>query len=85
MSLRDRWSKLMSSGPPLRLDENEPVEIATVALAIGPTMVNRLRERQFDAHGHEAFNIVTKVDSDYRIVVPRRQADDALHALDELL
>ena len=47
-------------------------------------LVAGLRERGIEAHGAEYFNIVTNVASDYRIVVPRRQAAEAMSVIEDL-
>jgi hypothetical protein len=44
-----------------------------------------LREAGFDASGAETFNIATDVLSDYRILVPRREAAEATARLQGLL
>ena len=46
-------------------------------IASGPMTVASLRDSGFDATGAETFNIATDVLSDYRILVPRRQAAEA--------
>jgi hypothetical protein len=47
--------------------------------------VASLRDSGFEATGAESFNIVTDVLSDYRILVPRRQATEATARLQVLL
>jgi hypothetical protein len=83
MSLRESLFRLLNRGTP-NVDENEAVEIAVVPLVRGPMLVTLLRDRGFDATGLEAVSIVTKAGGDYRIFVPRREADAATAALDEL-
>lgn len=84
MSWRDRLSTLFVSNP-IPEDPDEPVEIGVVPIGKGPIAVTRLREAGFDAGGHDAFNIVTNVSSGFRILVPRRQSEQAVLLLDEFL
>lgn len=84
MSWRERLSTLFLSGP-IAEDPDEPVEIGVLPLAKGPVAVTLLMEAGFDAGGHDAFNIVTGVASGFRILVPRRQSEQAARFLDELL
>jgi len=66
-------------------DPDEPVEIALVPISAGPMAVAALRSEGFDAAGNETFNIATNVLSDYRIVVPRRDAERAAARLQTIL
>ena len=66
-------------------DPDALVEIALVPIASGPMTVASLCEFGFEATGAESFNIVTDVLSDYRILVPRRQAVGATAKLQDLL
>lgn len=84
MSWRDRLSTLFVSRP-IPEDPDEPIEIGVVPIAKGPLAVTHLRAVGFEAGGHDAFNIVTNVASGYRILVPRRQSDEAVAALDSWL
>ena len=84
MSWRERLSTLFVSNP-IPEDPDEPVEIGVVPIAKGPVAVTLLIEAGFDAGGHDAFNIVTGVSSGFRILVPRRQSEEAARVLDELL
>ena len=54
-------------------------------IAKGPVAVTLQIEVGFDAVGHDAFNIVTNVSSGFRILVPRRQSEQATRFLDEVL
>jgi hypothetical protein len=47
--------------------------------------VATLRSEGFDATGNETFNIATNVLSDYRILVPRREAERASARLQTIL
>ncbi len=82
MAFRDRIGRLLSRGAPPS-DPDELIEVAVVRLGQGPMTVAGLRERGIDAHGADYFNIVTNVASDYRILVPRRQAAEAKALIDE--
>jgi hypothetical protein len=84
MTIRQTIEKLLTRGSAPE-DQEEPVEIALVPIGTGPMTVASLRESGFDATGAETFNIVTNVLSDYRILVPRRQAADATAKLQDLL
>lgn len=84
MSWRERLGTLFVSNP-IPENPDEPVEIGVVPIAKGPVAVTLLIEAGFDAGGHDAFNIVTNVSSGFRILVPRRQSEQAARFLDELL
>jgi hypothetical protein len=84
VSIRESMYKLLSRGakPP---DPDEPVEVALVHIGAGPMTVATLRSEGFDATGNETFNIATNVLSDYRILVPRREAERASARLQAIL
>lgn len=84
MSIRDVVYRLLNRGHEVA-DPDEPVEIALVPISAGPMAVATLRGEGFDATGNETFNIATNVLSDYRIVVPRREAERATARLPEIL
>jgi hypothetical protein len=84
MSWRDRLRTLFVSGE-IAEDPDEPVEIGVVPIARGPLAVAHLQEAGFEAGGHDAFNIVSNVASGYRILVPRRQSEDAVKVLGDWL
>jgi hypothetical protein len=84
MSWRDRLSTLFFSTP-IPEDPDEHVEIGVVPIAQGPILVTQLCEAGFDAAGHDSFDRLTRMANRYRILVPRRQADEATHHLEELL
>ena len=84
MNWRDRLSTLFLSNP-IPEDPDEPVEIGVLSIANGPLAVTQLREAGFQAGGHEAFNIVTNVASGFRVLVPRRESEQAARFLDDLL
>ncbi|CAB4873810.1 unannotated protein [freshwater metagenome] len=75
MGVLQRFYAMLSRGEPA--DPDELVEVALVRIASGPMTVARLCSEGFHAVGNETFNIVTNVCSDYRILVPRREADGA--------
>lgn len=83
MALRDVPNRWFGRGaaPPCEQGERL-VEIAVVALHRGPMLVQEFIEAGFDATGTEAFNIVTKVRSDFSISVPSSQSDAALAFLE---
>ena len=66
-------------------DPDEPVELIVVRGTSGPMTVARLREDGFDASGHDEFNVATKLSSDYRILVPRRELEAANERLKQIL
>ena len=84
MTIRQTIEKLLTRGSAPE-DPDAPVEIALVPIASGPMTVASLRDLGFEATGAETFNIATDVLSDYRILVPRRQAADASARLQDLL
>ncbi len=83
MTIRDTIVRLLSRGE-VATDPDEMVEITTVSLPQGPMIVTAMRDRQIQAQGIEYFNIATSTNSDYRILVPRRQAAEALSVLEGL-
>jgi hypothetical protein len=84
MTIRQTIERLLSRGS-FPEDPDQQIEIGLVPLGTGPMTVASLREAGFDASGAETFNIATDVLSDYRILVPRRQAVDAAACLQNLL
>jgi hypothetical protein len=84
MGIRQAIERLLNRGS-FPENPDEPVEIGLVPLATGPMTVASLREAGFDASGAETFNIATDVLSDYRILVPRREAGEATTRLQGLL
>ncbi len=84
MTIRDKVLKLLNRGDE-SADPDEPVEVALVPIGAGPMAVATLRREGFDATGNETFNIVSNVLSDYRILVPRREAERATARLQEIL
>lgn len=84
MSFRDVVYRLLDRGRD-DADPDEPVEIALVPVSAGPMAVATLRNEGFDASGNETFNIATNVLSDYRIMVPRREAERATARLPQIL
>jgi hypothetical protein len=84
MGVRDALFKLLNrGGQPANPDE--PIEVALVPIGSGPMAVATLRGEGFDATGNETFNIATNVLSDYRILVPRREAERATARLQAIL
>ena len=84
MTIRQAIQRLLERGS-FPEDPDEPVEIGLVPLGTGPMTIASLREAGFDATGAETFNIATDVLSDYRILVPRREAVEASAWLQRLL
>ena len=84
MSIRDAVYKILNRGGGSQ-DPDEPVEIAVVPIGAGPMTVATLRSEGFEASGSETFSIVTDVLSDYRILVPRREAERATARLQAIL
>ena len=84
MSVRDFVFRLLSRGDS-SANPDEPVEVALVPIASGPMAVATLRSEGFDATGNETFNIASNVLSDFRILVPRREAERATARLQTLL
>ncbi len=84
MSIRDAVYKLLNRGGGSQ-DPDEPIEIALVSVSAGPMTVATLRNEGFEASGNETFNIATNVLSDYRVLVPRREAEQATARLQSIL
>ena len=84
MSIRDVVYRFLNRGHAVA-DPDEPVEIALVPVSAGPMAVATLRSEGFDASGNETFNIATNVLSDYRILVPRCEAERATARLPSIL
>jgi hypothetical protein len=84
MTIRQRIENLLTRGS-VPDDPDALVEIALVRIGAGPMTVASLCEAGFEATGAESFNIVTDVLSDYRILVPRRQAAEATARLQDFL
>ena len=82
MTVREEVYRWLGRGTAVE-DPEEPVEIAIIPLAAGPMTVESLCERGFHASGAPTFNIITDVASDYRILVPRKEAVAATKCLDE--
>lgn len=83
MAIREALGRLLSRGE-VSQNPRELVEIAIVPLALGPISVETLRIAGFEASGAPTYNIATEVASDYRVLVPRRQAAAATRHLDEI-
>jgi hypothetical protein len=84
MTIRQTIERLLTRGS-VPEDPDALVEIALVPIGTGPMTVTSLCDSGFEATGAESFNIVTDVLSDYRILVPRRQAVEATARLQDLL
>jgi hypothetical protein len=84
MTIREAIVRLLSRGDPPD-DAEHLVEIAVVPLGSGPMTVESLCRAGFAASGAPTFNVITRVASDYRILVPRREAAAATARLDDLL
>jgi hypothetical protein len=84
MTIRQSIERLLNRRG-LPKDPDEYIEIGLVPLGSGPMTVETLRAEGFDATGDQTYNIVTEVGSDFRILVPRRQAAAATARLDDLL
>ena len=84
MGIRQAIERLLNRGS-FPENPDERVEIGLVPLPTGPMTVASLREEGFDASGAETFNVATDVLSDYRILVPRREAVEATARLQGLL
>jgi hypothetical protein len=83
VSLRTKFFEWLSRGDPG--DPNELVEVARVRIGRGPLTVEELCSAGFHATGDETFNIVTNTSSDYRVLVPRVEADRAMEHLKGIL
>jgi hypothetical protein len=81
MTVRDAVNRWLSRGSAVD-DPDEQVEIAITPLATGPMTIESLCDEGFHATGAPTFNIVTDVASDFRILVPRKEAVAAQKCLD---
>lgn len=80
MKIIERLAGLLGRGA-ADPDPDAFVEVARLPLHLGPMTLDRLRDEGFTAMGEEVFNVVTRSTTDYRILVPRHEADAALAAL----
>ena len=83
MNIREVIGRLLSRGD-VAQDPDELIEIAVVPLATGPMSIETLRAEGFSATGAPTYNVGTGVASDYRVLVPRREAPDAMTRLEQL-
>jgi hypothetical protein len=84
VTIRAALRRLLSGREPER-DPDEFVELVVVPLSKGPLVVSALQAAGIAARGDEAFSVVTDVRSDFRILVPRSQVEDANAILDDAL
>ena len=59
--------------------------MALVPIGSGPMTVATLCGEGFHATGSETFNVATNLLSDYRILVPRREAEQVTARLQKIL
>lgn len=83
VSIRETIERLLSRGD-AQQDPDELIELAVVPLATGPMIVDALRADGLNAGGAPTYNVATGVASDYRVLVPRRQAEEAARRLERL-
>jgi hypothetical protein len=83
MTMREALNRWLGRGS-VAESPDQLVEIAIIPLAAGPLSVELLSAAGFHASGAPTFNVVTNVASDYRILVPRREAAAAIKRLDEI-
>jgi hypothetical protein len=81
VSIRERIFRLLDRGG-VEVDPDEFVEFAVVHVGAGPLLVERLRGAGIEAEGHDTFNPVTQVLSDYSIRVRRRDLTAAAQVYD---
>lgn len=83
VSIRETIERILSRGD-AQQDPDELIELAVVPLATGPMIVEALRADGFNAGGAPTYNVATGVASDFRVLVPRREVDDATRRLEQL-
>jgi hypothetical protein len=82
VTVRDFFRRLLDRGGD-NADPNELVELVVLKLPSGPMVLSALQTAGIDAVGDEAFDIVTRMGTDYRILVPRNQLAAANAILDD--
>ena len=84
MTIRDSINRLLGGDDATPENPDELIEIAVVPIGAGPMKVSMRCDAGFEASGAPTFNLVTDVASDFRILVPRREAAAATERLDEI-
>jgi hypothetical protein len=77
MGLRARFFRTLMRGTPPTLDPDEFVELAALPLFDATLLTERLRGHGVDASCVESYNVVSRVLSDGRVLVRRRQLAEA--------
>ena len=81
MGLRRWFLGMLTRGTPPTLDPDEFVEFATLPLFDATLLTEKLRDHGLDASCVESFNVATRTNANGRILVPRRQLDEAQHVV----
>jgi hypothetical protein len=84
MGLRGWIYRLLDRGEVPQPDGDTIVEVADVPLWQGPLLLSGLKEDGIEATGIEAFDIVTKTRSRYRILVRHVDAVAAVDSVNRL-
>jgi hypothetical protein len=84
VTIRDFVRRLLDRGAD-DADPDELVELVVLKLPRGPMVLSALQAGGIDAVGDEAFDIVTKMGTEFRIRVPRNQVAAANAILDDAL
>ncbi|MEO5842803.1 MAG: hypothetical protein ABIQ73_22350 [Acidimicrobiales bacterium] len=77
MGLRRLFWGVLTRGTPPALDPDEFVEFVTLPLFDATLLTEKLRSHGLDASCTEAYNIATRTLANGRILLPRRQLDEA--------
>jgi hypothetical protein len=84
VTIRDFVRRLLDRGAD-DADPNELVELVVLKLTSGPMALSALQAAGIAAVGDEAFDVVTRTGTDFRILVPRSQVAAATAILDDAL
>ena len=77
MGLRSWFLGMLMRGTPPTFDPDEFVEFATLPLFDATLLTEKLRDHGVDASCTESYNVATRALANGRVVVPRRQLDEA--------
>jgi hypothetical protein len=84
VSIRDFVRRLLNRGDD-NADPGELVELVVLKLPQGPMMLSALQAGGIEAVGDDAFDVVTNMRTNFRILVPRNQVAAANAIVDEAL
>ena len=85
VGIRTWFVGLLSRGDETVLDPSQPVEVADVAIAMGPLVLAALQDDGIEATGIESVDVVTKSRTRFRIMVRRADAERAAVIVDRVI